>query len=117
MSVNNSSSGIIRLCVPTDYGPEEVAHLHPDGTVVTLGFKSYSNFENHPDWVCYTPANWNFENGLGITGQEFIDMCNGDALKALMIFSLCEWQHPSAVLEEWNQDDEAALETEYSRSS
>lgn len=75
------------------------------------GFKNYDLFENHPDQVCYIPENWDFEfDGPGITGQDIIDQCGGDKIKARMVFNLCHWQFPSTVVGEWDQDDERALQ-------
>jgi len=84
----------------TDYGPEEL----------TQGFKSWSNFEKYPERICYIPENWDFEtDGDGYSGQDILDLCDGDPIKARMIFSLCSWQHPSTVLGEWDSDDDFAL--------
>lgn len=87
--------------VETDNGREILSH----------GFISASNFKKYPDRVCYVPENWDFEeDGPGITGQDIIDLCDGDKLKAQMVFELCDWQHPSTVLGEWDHDDDVALE-------
>ena len=79
--------------VCTDYGPEEL----------TPGFKSASNFSKYPERVCYVPENWDFDNGPGCTVKDFLDLCNGDSIKAQLLFDECEWQHPSTVLDEWDQ--------------
>ena len=84
----------------TDYGPEELCS----------GFLSVSNFEKYPDRVCYIPENWDFDDGPGITANDIISLCEGDRLKARMVFELCDWQYPSTILGEWDQDDELALE-------
>lgn len=85
----------------TDYGPEELCP----------GFLSVSNFEKYPDRVCYIPENWDFDEGPGITANDIISLCEGDKLKARMVFELCDWQYPSAILAEWDHDDDLALES------
>ena len=84
-----------RYYVATDYGPEDLDH----------GFKSNSNFAKYPDRVCYVPENWDFDDGPGITGQDIIDLCNGDKQKAQRVFDLCDWQFPSTVLDEMVRED------------
>lgn len=84
----------------TDYGPAELEHY----------FNSFSNFVHHPERVCYIPSNWDFEeDGPGYTGNDILELCGGDPIKAKMVFSLCTWQHPSTVLDEFDEDDERAL--------
>ncbi len=86
--------------VCTEYGPVELEH----------GFKSWTNFESFPDRVCYIPENWDFEyDGSGYTGRDILEQCDQDPIKARMIFSMCQWQHPSTVLGEWDEGDEEAL--------
>ena len=82
-----------RRIVCTDYGPEE---LIP-------GFKSASNFSKYPERVCYVPENWDFDNGPGCTAKDFLTLCEGDPIKASLLFDECDWQHPSTVLDEWDR--------------
>lgn len=86
--------------VATEYGPEELTH----------GFRSETNFVRFPDRVCYVPENWDFDDGPGYTANDFLMLCDGDHVKAEIVFSLCDWQHPSTVLGEWDEDDELALQ-------
>jgi len=97
-AVLTAMEGVRYVC--TDYGPEQLHHW----------FRSESNFAKYPQRVCYVPENWNFEDGPGITGQEIVDLCDGDHLKAEMVFNLCDWQFPSTILDEWDREDNAALE-------
>ena len=39
-----------------------------------------------------------------------MELCGGDQLKAEMIFSLCDWQHPSTLISEWGPENDTALE-------
>lgn len=41
--------------------------------------------------------------------QDFLELCQGDALKAEIVFSLSNWQHPPTILAEWDPDDEERL--------
>ena len=79
--------------VCTDYGPEEL----------TPGFKSASNFSKYPERVCYVPENWDFDNGPGCTAKDFLELCEGDSIKASLLFDECDWQFPSTVLDEWDR--------------
>lgn len=81
--------------VCTEYGPEEL----------TLGFKSETNFQHHPERVCYVPENWDFEDGNGITGQDILKLCDGDEILAETVFNLCDWEFPSTVLDQLDEED------------
>ena len=74
------------------------------------GFKSEPNYADFPDRVCYVPDLWDFDLGDGVTGKDILTLCNGDVLKAQMVFDRCDWQHPSTVLAEWDHEDDLALE-------
>lgn len=74
------------------------------------GFKSWDNYCNRPDSVCYVPQNWDFqEDGPGYTANDILAECDGDKDKADMVFELCTWQHPCTILAEWDRDDDIAL--------
>lgn len=75
------------------------------------GFKSEYNYTNHPDRICYVPELWDFDLGSGVTGNDILNLCNGDALKAQAVFHRCDWQHPSTILAEWDHEDDLALES------
>ena len=79
-------------------------------------FKSYLNYKTNPDEVCYIPENydpeWDPYSGKikeGYTANDILKLCNGDQDLADMVFSLCDWQHPSTVLDEMDEDDDRAL--------
>ena len=40
------------------------------------------------------------------TGNDFIDLCDGDAKLAERLFWYCDWQHPSSALNEVTDDEE-----------
>jgi len=74
------------------------------------GFKNYSNYKLYPDEVCYIPEHWDMaEDGPGYTANDILKLCNDDQDLADMVFSLCDWQHPSTVLDELDRDDDLAL--------
>ncbi len=83
-----------KMVVATDHGPEELY----------LGFRSDSNFQNHPERICYVPENWDFDDGFGYTGRDFISLCNGDVQKAKCLFDMCDWQHPETVIDELKRE-------------
>jgi hypothetical protein len=41
--------------------------------------------------------------------QDFIDLCEGDEIKAKVIFDLCSWEHPETQLDQWDDHDDEAL--------
>lgn len=86
-------------------GPTQAlrAGMHP-------GFISYSIYKSKPSEVCYIPENWDPEvQGLGYTAKDILSLCDNDQDKADMVFGLCDWQDPSTILNEWDQDDDRAL--------
>ena len=36
----------------------------------------------------------------------------GDEVKAAMVFGMCSWESPGAILDQWDKDDEEALNNE-----
>lgn len=79
--------------------------LHPEP-----GFKDGYIYDNFPDKVCYIPENWDFdEDGPGITANDILEMCDGDKLKADIVFDMCEWEHPNTILVDWGKEQEAVL--------
>lgn len=40
------------------------------------------------------------------TGEDFVDLCEGDEALAYRLFCYCDWQHPSSALPEVDYDDE-----------
>ena len=62
------------------------------------------------DDICYIPENNDMDKELIFTKQEFIDLCDGDELKAEMLFSMCDWASPNTELIQWDEDDDRALE-------
>lgn len=87
-------------------GAAYAAGLHPEP-----GFKDGYIYDNFPDKVCYIPECWDFEeDGAGITANDILEMCDGDKLKADIVFDRCEWEHPNTVLIEWGEEEERMLE-------
>lgn len=84
--------------------PEKNLRLKP-------GFKDGEIYDKFPDQVCYIPEYWNFdEDGPGITANDILEMCDGNKMKADVVFDLCEWAHPNTILLEWNDDMETMVE-------
>ena len=40
------------------------------------------------------------------TGNDFIDLCDGDVKLAERLFRYCDWQHPTSALNEVTDDEE-----------
>lgn len=62
------------------------------------------------DEICYVQENNDMCKDCIYTKGELVEMCGGDELKAEVVFGLLSWQSPSAVLGEWDEDDDKALE-------
>lgn len=62
------------------------------------------------DEICYIQENNDMCKDCIYTKGELVEMCGGDELKAEVVFGLLSWQSPSAVLGEWDEDDDKALE-------
>lgn len=74
-------------------------------------FKSGESWENiSNDEVCYIQENNDMDKDSIYTKSEIIELCGGDGLKAEIVFELLNWQSPSTILGEWDDDDNAALE-------
>lgn len=61
---------------------------------------------NDNEKVIYTPENWDDDEKEGYTGQDFLELCDGDLELAQRIYDACEWQHPETILDEMSRDDE-----------
>lgn len=71
-------------------------------------YKDYGLFKSGDYKTCYTrEAPESVEDCL--TRRDFLELCGGDALKADIVFGLCDWQYPSTILAAWDEEDEAAL--------
>lgn len=63
-------------------------------------YKNPDAYHNDKSAVCYVPE---LSDSL-YTGQDFLDMCNGQPEIADQVFDAVDWQHPESYLDE--QDDE-----------
>lgn len=75
-------------------------------------YEAYKNcsafFLAHGDSICYIPEHSENINDC-FTYNDYLELCGGDSLKAWEVFNLCEWQSPHTVLQEWDEEDEEAL--------
>lgn len=95
-----------------DCGEYEVigeCEVNEDGEIVKLDrqwfrqgyiYKNPNAYHNDKSAVCYVPE----LSDTPYTGQDFLDMCNGQPEIADQVFDAVDWQHPSSYLDE--QDDE-----------
>lgn len=76
--------------------------------VLAAGGKSREIWDTDPDAICYIPES--AESPIeGFSRNDIVEMCAGDEMKAYMVFDLLDWQSPSTVLGEWDEDDDSAL--------
>lgn len=71
--------------------------------------KSYDAWERDPDGVCYIPENNEGDPDDCYTKNDFINLCDGDEIKAKIVFDLCSWEHPECILDQWDEEDEEDL--------
>ena len=87
------------------------------------GYKSSFVFgaEEMADHICYIGEHsyedallddYEFDESDFWTRNDFVDLCEGDELKAEMVFGMCSWESPGCILDQWDKDDEAALNDE-----
>jgi hypothetical protein len=79
--------------------------MHPEYIETT----KEKDFFNDSKTILYTPDNWDTEehNGQeGVTGKHILDVCDGNYALADIVYSLCDWQHPSTVLDELKREEE-----------
>jgi hypothetical protein len=60
-------------------------------------YKSYPDFYNKTDKVCYVPEQDDDE----YTYSDFLEMMNGNEELATHLFNVVSWQHPETLREEW----------------
>lgn len=82
-------------------------------------YKNYDAFYNPDkyaaDEVVYIPEYGFPQNGKYagtreecdvFTRKDFLELCDGNEEKALDLFTGCNWQFPTTLLDEWDADDE-----------
>jgi DNA-directed RNA polymerase subunit RPC12/RpoP len=72
------------------------AQIVRGGTEQGYVFKDERAFMLHKNKVCYIPELSDAE----YTRQNFLDMCNGQAEFAAIVFEAVDWQHPETYVEE-----------------
>lgn len=70
---------------------------------------------------CYWLASEVEAAGVDVTGAftraDLLDLCEGREELALYVFALCDWQHPSTVMDELDDEDWADIERLESEAS
>ena len=64
-------------------------------------YKNPNAYHNDKSAVCYVPE---LSDSL-YTGQDFLDMCNGQPEIADHVFDAVDWQHPESYLDEQGDDE------------
>lgn len=74
-------------------------------------FKQKGEWDDfYPDEIIYVPEYNICSKEYVFTKQDLINECDGDELKAELLFYRLEWQCPNTELESWDEEDEAELE-------
>lgn len=64
-------------------------------------YKNPNAYHNDKAAVCYVPE----LSDLLYTGQDFLDICNGQLDIADQVFDSVDWQHPESYLDEQDEDE------------
>lgn len=72
-------------------------------------YKDWKKWAHDPNAVCYVGAHVDDPSDCW-TKNAIIAACDGDEVKAEIVFDLCEWESPYTVLASWDDEDEAALD-------
>ena len=64
-------------------------------------YKNPNAYHNDKSAVCYVPE----LSDSAYTGQDFLDMCNGQPEIADQVFDAVDWQHPESYLDEQGDDE------------
>lgn len=65
-------------------------------------YKNPNAYENDKSAVCYVPE----LSDSTYTGQDFLDICNGQQDFADELFGGVDWQHPETLMEDWFVNNE-----------
>ena len=76
--------------------------IHRGSTDQGYVYKNESNFKRHKDRPCYVPE---LSDDI-YTGNDFVEMCNGQKDIAALLFESVDWQSPGTLLDEWMDTDE-----------
>ena len=64
-------------------------------------YKNPNAYHNDKSAVCYVPE----LSDSAYTGQDFLDMCNGQPEIADQVFDAVDWQHPESYLDEQGDEE------------
>lgn len=64
-------------------------------------YKNSNAYHNDKSAICYVPE----LSYSAYTGQDFLDMCNGQPEIADQVFAAVDWQHPETYLDEQGYDE------------
>ncbi len=98
MSEQTEKYEIIGVCEVDGNG--EIVKLERGWLRQGFVYKNPNAYHNDKSAVCYVPE----LSDTAFTGQDFLDMCNGQPEIADRVFVDIDWQHPGSYLNE--QDDE-----------
>lgn len=93
---------------PSMAAAEFLEHYTAENLDTQWQYKESGHFSSLCFKTCYIRENPDSIEDC-YTRRDFLELCRGDGLKAGMVFDLCEWQHPSTLLAQWDEEDEAAL--------
>lgn len=94
MSEEMKKRDVIGEYIPAKDG--QPAQIDRDWLNQGFVFKDRKAYENDKSAVCYVPE----LSDTAYTGQDFLDMCNGQQEIADLVFENVDWQHPETYLDE-----------------
>ena len=93
-------------------------HFEPTDEILYIPDLALNNIDEYVDYIDEYETAWITENILDCcyTGNDFINLCDGNVEKAVRLFWYCDWQHPSSALDEIDDDEDETPEKKAGRS-
>lgn len=87
-------------------------HFEPTDEILYIPDLALNNIDEYVDYIDEYETAWITQNILDCcyTGNDFIDLCDGNVEKAVRLFWYCDWQHPSSALDEIDDDEDETPE-------
>lgn len=90
---------------------DEIENLPFEDIGQGYGFKSEAAFDAGDDLVCYIPEYCYDDETLELepdscyTKADFLELTGDEEEKARELFAAVDWQHPSSLWQEWDEED------------
>lgn len=100
MTIQKKYPSTVGRYLPASDGQKETIERAPYGQGYI--YKNWEVFSTDPSAVCYIPE----LSDTAYTGQDFLELCKGNAELAKELFYFIDWQHPETAMDEWFREEE-----------